>query len=223
MSVSTDIFSGRHVSIGARTSGNPWGTLGLALVVLATACGGDRADEAEPPEPDPLVSTESPREAMREVDYGEFDPSEVALSMPWTRNTISRDFDPDDPPARLADVSTSRSRGYDRVIFAFSPGLPGYRLTQSAESGGGCDGTEPLSDAPGHVVVEFARAVSSEGGSPLVGDRDRSTDYPALVDAVQACDRDDTVRWILGTSGAVDYRILEIMGDPRLVVDLRHP
>lgn len=160
---------------------------------------------------------------MTEVDYGEFDPSEVALSMPWTRNTISRDPDPGDAPARLTDVSTSRSRGYDRVVFSFSPALPGYRFTQTAESGGGCDGTEPLSDAPGHVVVEFTRAVSNEGGSPLVGDRNRSTDFPALADAVQACDQDDTVRWILGTSGVVDYRIMEIMGDPRLVVDLRHP
>ncbi len=160
---------------------------------------------------------------MTEVDYGEFDPSEVALSMPWTRNTISRDPDPGDAPARLTDVSTSRSRGYDRVVFSFSPALPGYRFTQTAESGGGCDGTEPLSDAPGHVVVEFTRAVSNEGGSPLVGDRNRSTDFPALANAAQACDQDDTVRWILGTSGVVDYRIMEIMGDPRLVVDLRHP
>ena len=160
---------------------------------------------------------------MSEVDYGEFDPSEVALSMPWTRNTISRDPDPEDAPARLSDVSTSRSRGYDRVVFSFSPELPGYRLTHSAESGGGCDGTEPLSDAPGHVVVEFAPAVSNDGGSSLVSDTDRSTGFPALADAVQACDRDDTVRWILGTSGDVDYRIMEIMGDPRLVVDLRHP
>ena len=160
---------------------------------------------------------------MTEIDYGEFDPSEVALSMPWTRNTISRDPDPEDAPARLTDVSTSRSRGYDRVVFSFSPALPGYRLTQSAEVGGGCDGTDPLSDAPGHVAVEFTRAVSNDGGSPLVSDRSRATGFPALADAVQACDQEDTVRWILGTSGVVDYRILEIMGDPRLVVDLRHP
>ena len=189
---------------------------------MATACGGDAPEEA-PPEPDPFVSTESPRETMTEIDYGEFDPSQVALSMPWTRNTISRDPDPEDAPARLTDVSTSRSRGYDRVVFSFSSALPGYRLTQSADVGGGCDGTDPLSDAPGHVVVEFTRAVSNDGGSPLVSDRSRATGFPALADAVQACDQEDTVRWILGTSGVVDYRILEIMGEPRLVVDLRHP
>ena len=222
MSASTYLTRPGLPPVDLHTLGLRRGASALALLVLATACGGDAAEEA-PPEPDPFVSTESPRESMTEVDYGEFDPSEVALSMPWTRNTISRDPDPEDAPARLADVSTSRSRGYDRVVFSFSPQLPGYRLTQTAESGGGCDGTEPLSDAPGHVVIEFARAVSNDGGSPLVEDRNRSTDFPALADAVQACDQDDTVRWILGTSGVVDYRIMEIMGDPRLVVDLRHP
>ncbi|MYJ17372.1 MAG: hypothetical protein F4106_04890 [Gemmatimonadetes bacterium] len=222
MSAPTDHTRPGLSPVGPYPSGIRRGACALALLVLGTACGGDGAEEA-PPEPDPFVSTESPRESMTEVDYGEFDPSEVALSMPWTRNTISRDPDPEHAPARLTDVSTSRSRGYDRVVFSFSPELPGYRFTQTAESGGGCDGTEPLSDAPGHVVVEFTRAVSNEGGSPLVGDRNRSTDFPALADAVQACDQDDTVRWILGTSGVVDYRILEIMGEPRLVVDLRHP
>lgn len=160
---------------------------------------------------------------MTEADYGEFDPSQIGLSMPWTRNTITRDPDPEDAPARLTDVGTARSRGYDRVIFSFSPALPGYRITHSAAAGGGCDGTEPVSDAPEHVVVEFTRALSNDGGSPLVGERNRTTGFPALADAVQACDEDDKVRWILGTSGTVDYRIMEVLGDPRLVVDLRHP
>ncbi len=195
----------------------------LALIVVATACVGDAAEEAEPPEPDPFVSTESPRESMTEADYGEFDRSQVGLSLPWTRNTITRDPDPEDAPSRLTDVGTARSRGYDRVVFSFSPALPGYRIAHSAEADGGCDGTEPVSGAPGHVVVEFTRALSNDGGSPLVGERNRTTGFPALVDAVQVCDEDDKVRWVLGTSGAVDYRIMEILGDPRLVVDLRHP
>lgn len=223
MSISPDLARGGFPPLGLHESSFRWTACALGLVVLATACGGDTAEEAEPPAPDPFVSTESPRESMTEADYGQFDPSDVGLTLPWTRNTISRDPDPEDEPARLTDVSTARSRGYDRVIFSFSPALPGYRLAGSAEAGGGCDGAEPASDAAEHMVVEFTRAVSNDGGSPLVGERNRSTGFPALVDAVQACDEDDRVRWILGTSGAVDYRVMEILGDPRLVVDLRHP
>lgn len=196
---------------------------GFLLVTLALGCGGDAAEEAEPPEPDPLIFTESPRETMTDADYGELEPSEVALSLPWTSNRISRDPDPEDAPARLTAVSTDRSRGFDRVTFSFSPALPGYRLAMSTEAGGGCEGTESASDAPAHLVVEFERAVSNDGGSPLVGDRSRSTGFPALVDAVQACDADGKVRWLLGASGSVDYRIMEMSVDPRLVVDLLHP
>ncbi len=195
----------------------------LLLVSAALGCGGDGAEDAEPPEPDPLVSTESPRQTMTDADYGELEPSEVALSLPWTGNRITRDPDPEDAPAQLTAVSTDRSRGFDRVTFSFSPALPGYRLAMSTDAGGGCDGTESASDAPAHLVVEFERAVSSDGGSPLVSDRSRSTGFPALVDAVQACDADGKVRWLLGTSGAVDYRIMEMSVNPRLVVDLRHP
>ena len=95
----------------------------LLLVTAALGCGGDAAEEAEPPEPDPLVSTESPRETMTDADYGELEPSEVALSLPWTSNRITRDPDPEDAPAQLTAVSTDRSRGFDRVTFSFSPSL----------------------------------------------------------------------------------------------------
>ena len=195
----------------------------LLLVILLAACGGDRAEEAEPPEPDPLVSTEIRRETMTDADYGELEPAEVGLSVPWTSNRVSRDPDPEDEPARLTAVSTARSRGFDRLTFSFSPALPGYRLAMSTEAGGGCDGASPASDAPAHLVVEFERAVSNDGGSPLVSDRSRSTDFPALTSAVQACDADGKVRWLFGTSGLVDYRIMEMSVNPRLVVDLRHP
>ena len=195
----------------------------VLLATLAAACGDGAVDEAARPEPDPLVSTEIPGEPLTDADYGELEPSEVRLRLPWATNTITRDPDPEDAPARLTAVSTDRSRGFDRVVFSFSTALPGYRLEMLAEVGGGCDGTEAASDAPAHLVVEFERAVSNDGGAPLVADRTRSTGFPALVDAVQACDADGKVRWLLGTSGTLDYRLLEMSDDPRLVIDLRHP
>ncbi len=189
-------------------------------MLLAIACGGD-AEEL--PEPDPLISTDPPSEELTEVDYGQFDPSDIGINMPWTRNVIAREIDPQDPPARLTSVSTDRSRGYDRVVFTFAPAIPGYRLTRGTVVGGGCDGTEPLGEAAMRVVVEFTGTVSNDGGSALVEERDRATGFPALVDAIQACDEGGTVRWVLGASGDVDYRIMEIRGSPQLVVDLRHP
>ncbi len=187
------------------------------LALLAAACGGDSADS------DPYVSTDNPREALTELDYGSLDSSEIRLNLPWSTNRVSRDPNPDAEPATLSAVAVETSEGYDRVVFTFGDRIPGYQLAYVAEGGGGCDGAEPAGDAPAHLVVEFEKARSNEGGVPLVEDRDRSVDGATLVGAAQACDEGDRVKWILATTGEVQYRILEMLGSPRLVVDLRHP
>ncbi len=190
------------------------------LALLASACGG--GDDPQP-EPDPLVRTEPPAEEMTEADYGELEPSEVGLSTPWSRNTISRDPDPEAPSVPLVDVRTSQSRGYDRVVFTFEGSFPGYRLAFSDQAAGGCDGSGAVSEAAEHLVVEFSGAHANDAGTPLIEDRERATGFPAIADAVQSCDEDGTVRWIFGAAGGLDYRIMEMRGEPRLVVDMRHP
>lgn len=186
------------------------------FVLLAAGCGDDSRDL------DPYVSTENPRETLTELDYGNLDSSQIRLNLPWSRNKVSRDPDPDAEPATLTAVTTETFEGYDRVVFTFGDRIPGYLLTYVAEGGGGCDGTEPAGDAPVHLVVEFEKARSNEGGAPLVEDRDRTIESPTLVGAIQVCDEGDRVRWILGAGSEAEYRILEMLGSPRLVVDLRH-
>ena len=195
----------------------------LSLVILTAACGGDRTEESSTPEPDPYISTESPREELTDADYGELEPTEIGLNLNWTRNKVSKAPDPDGEAAQLTAVRTQRSRGYDRVVFSFAPKIPGYRLMLTTEGGGGCDGSEAATDAPVHLAIEFERAQASDDDGPLVRDRDRAMDFPALVTAAQSCDEGDKVRWLLGASAEVDYRIMEMLGEPRLVVDLRHP
>lgn len=186
-------------------------------VLLAPACGGDSRDS------DPYISTDNPREALTELDYGTLDSSQIRLNLPWSRNKVSKDPNPDAVPASLSAVTTETFEGYDRVVFTFGDRIPGYRLEYATEGGGGCDGTEPAGDAPAHLVVEFEKARSNEGGAPLVEDRDRTMDSPTLVGAAQVCDEGDRVRWILAATSDVEYRVLEMLGSPRVVVDLRHP
>ncbi|MDE2805687.1 MAG: hypothetical protein OXN18_11150 [Gemmatimonadota bacterium] len=191
-----------------------------AAILLATACG-DRTEEA--PTPDPFISTDNPRDELTEVDYGDLDPSQVSLNTPWGRNIVSKDATPDRDPATLMDVSTQSSDGYDRVIFTFESHIPGFRLALGTEAGGGCDGTAAATEAPAHLAVEFAGARANRDGGAIVTDQSRTVDFPALAAAMQTCDEGDRVRWILGTTGEVEYRIMETLGEPRLVVDLRHP
>lgn len=187
------------------------------LAALVIGCGDESRDL------DPYVSTENPRETMTELDYGNLDSSEVRLNLPWSGNKVSKDPNPDAAPTTLSSVTTESLEGYDRVVFTFGDRVPGYQLAYATEGGGGCDGAEPAGDAPAHLVVQFDGALSNDGGEPLVEDRERTMDFPALAGAKQVCDEGDRVRWILAARGSVEYRILELIGTPRLVVDLRHP
>lgn len=196
----------------------------VSLVWLVQGCGdGPGQSGGPPPDPDPYVSTESPRESMREADYGDLDPDEVGLILPWTRNRVSKDPTPADSPVRLTGVAFERLPAFDRAVFSFEPRLPGYRLTLVTEAGGGCDGTTEATDAPVHLVVELETAQANEDGRASVADRDRSLDYPALTTAAQTCDEGGKVRWALGVAAETDFRMMEMSGEPRLVLDFKHP
>ncbi len=188
----------------------------FALVAMAAACGDSRSRDSR-------ASTEDPRESLTETDYGDLDSTEIRLQAPWSRNRVSKAANPDAAPARLTAVSTETLAEYDRVVFTFEDRVPGYRLSFVTEGGGGCDGTEAVAGAPAHLAVEFERAISNDGGAPLVEDRDRKTRFPTLVGATQSCDDGNRVRWLLATRGETDYRFLVMAGNPRLILDLRHP
>ena len=203
-----------------KTTHHAHAVLALGLVLLA-GCGGDDAENADP-ESGPVESPwEVRRERLGEAEYGDLDPAEVGLHIPWARNIISHDPRPGESAARLTDVSTSRHEGFDRVTFTFEPRTPGYRLTLVEEGGGGCDGTEPGTESPIQLAVEFERAVSSDGGAPMVEDRDRTLDYPTLAKLAQTCDEGDKVRWLLGTNTDIEYRLLDATRGTQLVIDLR--
>ena len=185
----------------------------LVFALVVAACGGGDAPE---PEPDPYVSTESPMEALTEADYGDLDPAEIGLNTNWTRNRVSNSASPAET-VRLVGVATESMDGFDRVVFSFEGGVPGYRLALGTEGGGGgCDGAEPGPDTPAHLAVEFMGATGGDGGTPATG-------LPALASAEQTCDADGTVRWLLGLAADTHFRMMQMRGEPRLVVDLRHP
>lgn len=187
----------------------------IVLVLPAAACGDSGSRDSDP--------SEDPGEVWQEPGFGGLDSADIRLNLPWSRNRVTKDPNPDAEPARLTAVSTEELAEYDRVVFTFEERIPGYRLAFLTEGGGGCDGTEAAGDAPAHLSVEFERARSNDGGVPLVEDRDRRTGFPVLAGATQSCDEGGTVRWLLAAGGETDYRIVEMVDKPRLVVDLRHP
>ena len=199
--------------------------LALAVTISLAACGGgDQATADVAQAEDPNISTASPREALTEVDYGDLDASEIGLALTWTRNSVSRDHDSMKGPARLTGVSTVRENGFDRVVFAFEPHVPGYEIAFVEGTGGGCDGSQALDGEGAYLSVNLGLARANEDGRPLVGDRNRRLGFPSLNTAAQTCDEEFKVNWLLGQAGeAQDFRVFEMRGEPRLVVDLLHP
>lgn len=198
-------------------------TILAALILLPAGCGGD--DGTDNVQYGASLTPEEPREVRHEgladSDYGDLDRADVGLHIRWGRNLITRDATPDAAVVRLTDVAVDAMEGFDRVTFTFEPRVAGYRVELVEEGGGGCDGSEPGTEAPRQLAVEFPSAVSNSGGTPLVGDRDRTLDLPTLSRAVQTCDAGDKVRWLFGTAGDTEYRLLEVSMGHLLVVDLR--
>ena len=201
----------------------PAGILWGLLVALAGCGGDDNTDDnvqygGTLPDAAPR---EVRHEGMTETDYGDLDRADIGLHIPWAQNPISRDPVPDAPLARLTDVTANAMDGFDRVTFTFEPRMAGYQLRLVEGGGGGCDGTEPGTDAAVQLAIEFPRTVANDGGTPLVGTRDLAPDLPTLVRAVQTCDEDDKVRWLVGARGETEYRLLEVRMGNQVVVDLR--
>lgn len=193
------------------------------LIVTLAGCGSDETtDDVQyggtlPPE----EAREVRHTGMDEADYGDLEPADVGLNIPWARNPISRDPIPDAPLARLTEVTAAPMEGFDRVTFTFASRTAGYQLRLVEEGGGGCDGAEPGTDAPVQLSIEFPQTVSNDGGTPLVTERDLALDGATLVRVVQTCDDGARVRWLLGASGEMEYRLLEVRMGNLVVVDLR--
>lgn len=193
--------------------------LALTAASLLLACGGgDQGNASADFEQDLFISTAVPSAGLTEFEYGGLDPEEIGLTSAWSRIT-SRDARADLGAARLTGVQTQQSDGFDRVVFSLEPHMSGYRLTVTNDAGSGCDGSGELAEAT-TLVVEFDGAQADEA---TIQAEDAELGYPALTSATQTCNEDDTVRWLFGLADEVEHRIIEMRGELRLVVDIRHP
>src|SRR2546430_1332265 len=61
-----------------------------------------------------------------------------------------------------------------------------------------------------------------DDGNPAPVERDRALGLPAVKEMKLACDFEGQVEWVLGVAGASPYRVSELTGPTRVVVDIRH-
>jgi hypothetical protein len=119
--------------------------------------------------------------------------------------------------------------GYDRVVFEFAgDNVPGYHVEYVTAPVRRCGSGDPVSIAGAQLVVRFEPArAHDEHGNPAPVERDRALGLPAVKEMKLVCDFEGQVEWVLGVGGggeggAWPYRVSELTGPARLVVDVRH-
>jgi hypothetical protein len=129
------------------------------------------------------------------------------------------------PVAILSEVRAAEHAEYDRVVFEFAAApLPGYHVEYATgpvyQCGSGDEVNVP--DAAKLVVrLDPARA-HDDSGNVTIADRQRMLALPALKRLLIICDFEAQVEWVLGVAARTPYRVSELSGPPRLVLDVRH-
>ena len=116
---------------------------------------------------------------------------------------------------------TARGDGYDRVLFTFRGGMPGYRVGYVAAVRDEAD--RPLALRGGtFLAVAFAPAQAhGPDGSPTFQGGTVSTDYPGLRQVRFAGDFEGQVAFGVGVTGRGGFRVTELTGPDRVAVDVR--
>jgi hypothetical protein len=119
----------------------------------------------------------------------------------------------------LTAVSVGRHATYDRVVFGFTGGIPGYSVSYVSSV---------ISDPKGDVVPlpgrAFARIVFHPASAypTYQGPTVISPMFPTLLQIKRAGDFEGYLSFGLGLSSRAGFNVLTLTGPDRVVVDVAH-
>lgn len=131
--------------------------------------------------------------------------------------------------ALLERVAVGSHDGYDRVVFQFRNGLPGYRVEYAApplhEDG---SGNVVELDGNAFVVVRMEPASGfdlsvPEGELVYTGPRRLPGTGVSVQEIVRTGDFEAVLTWAVGLEARVPYRVLTLENPTRLVLDFAAP
>lgn len=143
----------------------------------------------------------------------------------WTAGVSSESAGVQARSRTLRAVRTARNDGWDRVVFEFEgDALPGYHVgyvDRPVVQCGSGEATEVAGNAWLEVRLTPARAHDDQG-RVTVADRERKLSLPVLRELELTCDFEADVTWVLGVTSPNRYRVQELSGPARIVVDVMH-
>ncbi|HXG36474.1 MAG TPA: hypothetical protein VNL15_05865 [Dehalococcoidia bacterium] len=184
--------------------------LGTAIL---SACGGETQISASP------TSTPIPGRT----------PTPAATQTPFqgTRGPLRR-LPPDtQTTALLKDVRIGLHAEFDRIVFEFTTGRPGYTIeyvdpTIIRDPSG--LSTQIQGGAFLKIVLQPAAAHDPNIGNPTyTGPLELTPKLPAILEAEQIGDFEAILTWVVGLNPAADFRVTELTDPIRVVIDIKHP
>ena len=197
----------------------PYMALLAASVLLVGAGCGEGA---------PATPTAAPGESPEATPAAALTAAPILAPFEGTRGPVEEGATVSVPPgALLVDISTGLHEGFDRIVFEFEEGLPGYRI-QYVEP--------PIRGEFSGLPVEIAGNAflrvsfrSAAGFDPLTGEPtyhgplEIATGLPSLLEAEGTGDFEGVLTWVLGLAEEVDFRVLELEDPFRVAIDVAQP
>jgi hypothetical protein len=128
--------------------------------------------------------------------------------------------------ALLTGVRAASHDGYDRVVFEFRNGVPGYEVG-NAERPVRADGSgEPVAVGGGAVLlVRMQPALDADLTKPsapstYTGPTRLRPDTTAVVELVRTGGFESVLTWAVGIDGKRPFRVARLDGPPRIVIDI---
>jgi len=201
----------------------------LALALLAS-CGEEAVEPgAAPPAADTaridiaLPDTARAHTALADTALQGAD-SLLADTAAWTAGII----DVQRPAAgavTLVGVRAASHAGYDRVVFEFAGAdRPWIHVEYVDRPVRDCGAGEvvPLAGDAWLLVRFYPMNAHDESGQATAGPREHAFRLPIVLEAKRTCDFEAVVEYVMGVTSPNRYRVIELTGPPRVVVDVRH-
>lgn len=216
-------------------------TLGLAACLVAAGC---KEEAATPPPAEPTAAKPTPpapRPAAQPADSGTGTDTDAGATPPSTApgSQAAQPEEPKNPewtaglvdvkrsgfaPVTLREVRTARNEGFDRLVLQFDGDqLPGYHVEYVDKPVIKCGSGDPTEVAgQGWLQIRVQPAQAHEGAQVTVAERERKPGLPLVQELELTCDFEGEVTWVLGVKSPNKYRVMELKGPTRLVVDVQH-